>query len=190
MKRKILITAMATAIVATACVPAVFASSNEMPPETTEVVDVSLSAEDNEYTLAGTEVYSEPVTLNEGLPELTIANEELPEDAVTARNISYSVSDYTLSSGDEHYVTFDLSGWWGQPDHNRVNFKISNVEGGSYAINLVNTTTGDSIVSGEVHSGAYGFTLLGTEDNSYKFFIDNIGSGDITYDLTVTSYVG
>ena len=188
MKRKILITAMAAAIVATACVPAVFASSNEMPPETTEVVDVSLSAEDNEYTLAGTEVYSEPVTLNEGLPELTIANEELPEDAVTARNISYSVSDYTLSSGDEHYVTFDLSGWWGQPDHNKVNFTISNVSGGSYSINLKNNTTGQSIVSGEIHDGNYTFTLLGTADNSYEFYIVNIGTDDVTFDLTITSY--
>ena len=188
MKRKILITAMAAAIVATACVPAVFASSNEMPPETTEVVDVSLLAEEYDCTYAGTEVCGEPVTLNEGIPELTIANEELPDDAVTERNISYAVTNTTLSGGNKHAVSFDLSGWWGQPDHNKVNFTISNVSGGSYSINLKNNTTGQSIVSGEIHDGNYTFTLLGTADNSYEFYIVNIGTDDVTFDLTITSY--
>lgn len=124
--------------------------------------------------------------INEGMPELTSVGVFEPEGEIMPLNVSQQVTNYTLKTGEQYVSTFDLSGWWGQPDHNRVNFIITSND--TYVINLTNTTTNTVIVSNESHTGSYGFTLLGTPDNAYRFAIVNPNATSITFSLTITSY--
>ncbi len=135
-------------------------------------------------------IVSEPIVFENadyGICEQTTIENISPEDLAAPANVSSQVTR-TLSSGDKYETQFDLSGLWGQPDHNRVRFSIEAT--GTYTINLWRIDGNEQIVivNGERHTDDYGFTLLGYADDTYKFSIVNPGAKDLTFTLTITSY--
>lgn len=184
------LTAMLAVALVTTAVVAQGTNSDDSLAESTIVNDFIEAEPETTFDVKESAAAPSQQNVDLGMPELTsVGVDEIPqEQQPSTRNISNAYTNYTLAGSSNQTIKFDLRGHWGSPlEHNRVRFVISNFSGGKYAINLKNTTTGAVIVSGEIHTSSYSFTLSGTQGNDYEFSIVNPTAYSITYDLAISS---
>jgi len=115
-------------------------------------------------------------------------DEEGTPDVIMPLNVSFQETR-TLSKGGSKTYSFDVDGGWFEPDHNTVSVVITMESGEKYQYISEDVTNGVTLANVTV-SGDSNRTLSNLDpDSEYEITIINLGTSDLKYTISLTSYI-
>ncbi len=115
-------------------------------------------------------------------------DEEGTPDVIMPLNISFQETR-TLSKGGSKTYSFDVNGGWFDPDHNAVSVVITLESGEKYQYISEDVTNGVTLANVTAY-GDSNRTLSNLDpDSEYEITIINLGTSDLKYTISLTSYI-
>lgn len=176
-KRKFVSAILASALVIS-CVAATVSAYSDTENAANEVEVFTLTSLDEEPT--------QPYVINpsDGNEIFT----EGPVDPAVGRNASI-VDTVTLGKGKSKTFKFDVAGGLFGNDHNSVSVVITKTAGTEYQYIFENVTD-DRTIANFSRTGNFSGTASNLDPNDkYEITIINLGTDDLTVDVSITTYI-